>query len=679
MPPMSNRSALAVVCVLLLTACAPFNAASPFASTPAQIAGAVATTTPVNQPSDSPAQAPTATTPPQLTPASTNEIAALDASTRRTRDQIELARALGSCRANPAACPSVAATTPPDLRVGEVRPFYITDMSDNVHHEIQAALRYAGPVVLMYVEQGVTYNQADLERAAQVFETEIYPRTRAIFGSEAQPGVDGDPRVTVLNARDPDSTDMVVGYYSSQDSLPRQVNRYSNERELFFMNIARLSFARPEYLDVLAHEFQHMIHQNEHAGSATWFNEGCAQLAEDLNGFTTSSFPGLYLANPDVQLTDWAASPSAALLHYGAAHLFMRYIYAQYAGKGEIRPLIEAGAGDKLQAFVELAAHKRPDVRSFPQIVGDWAVANLIDNPTVGDGRYSYDVGDMPGLLPGRVVPLPLALGGTIHSDVAQYGADYFALPAGTHKLTFIGTPSVSVTAVLPHDRFAWWSNRSDDSLATLTRPFDLRGLRSATLSFATWYELETNYDYAFVTVSTDGGATWETLPGTLTTTSDPQGTNYGNALTGVSGQSAAAFENGERGTWVTEQMNLAPYAGKEVLLRFWQINDQAFDAPGMLIDDLRIPELGYSDNVESGDGGWQAQGFARIDGHLPQLWELRLVRTAADGTISVEPVTVDALGAATATLAEGEQGVFVVIGATPYTSEHATYHLTVT
>jgi hypothetical protein len=128
----------------------------------------------------------------------------------------------------------------------------------------------------------------------------------------------------------------------------------------------------------------------------------------------------------------------------------------------------------------------------------------------------------------------------------------------------------------------------------------------------------------------------------------------------------------------VEETIDLTPYVGQEVLVRFWQINDEGFNAPGILIDNLRIPEIGYSDDVEAGAGGWQAEGFVRVDGNLPQQWELRLVRTAADGSIGVENVPTSSTGQAALTLEQGEQGVLVVVATTPYTTEPASYMLTV-
>lgn len=678
---MKRTSLIVVIALVLLSSClSPTETPPP---TPATVITPVteSTAVPPQQPTtvvtpvvgstDAPPRPPTTVS---VTPTSgQDEIVLLDAVNRLPRDQVELARQLGACQPAPAECPYVARTEPLTVQVGERRSFFVTDFSDDTQYEITAELRYAGPIVLMYVEEGVPYNQAALERAARTFETEIYPRTREIFGSEVQPGVDGDNRITILNAVE--RSRQILGYYSSSDSLPRQVNRYSNEREMFFMNIELMPFDSNTYLDVLAHEFQHMIHQNEQPGSALWLNEGMSQLAEDLNGFQSEGFIPVYLRNTDLQLTGWGFAPGQSGAHYGAAHLFMRYMYAQYAGEEQLRPLIRANAGNNLEAFVALASPIRPDITHFRQLMADWAVANLINDPRVADGRYTYDTGtELSNLLPATV--RPTSIDNRYSDDIVQFGVDYLALPRNTRTVTFRGDQTVRIAGQMPRGRYAWWSNRSDDSVATLTRAVDLRGVNTATLTFDTWFEIEDDYDYAFVTVSTDGGQTWETLPGRWTTDYDPQGVNYGHGLTGVSGRPEANVEDGLRGRWVTEQMELTPFAGQEILLRFWSINDQGVHAPGILIDNIAIPEIGFRDDVEAGTGDWEAAGFVRIDGDLPQLWELRLVRTAADGQMSVDVVAPDTDGVATATLNPGERGVLVVIAVTPHTSERARYEV---
>jgi hypothetical protein len=602
-----------------------------------------------------------------------DELAALGAAQRQPHDRVVMARTLAG---QPDAS-MVARTTPLDVAVGHVRDFWVNDITDNSNYAVAAELRYAGPVVLMYVEQGLELDQAALEEAAQTFEQQIYPRTRELFGSEWQPGVDGDPRIVILNVGS--MSGGVIGYYSPRDSVPQDVNRFSNEHEMFYMNAGTIPPGSTSYLDTLAHEFQHMIHWNEQRSTSTWFNEGNSTLAEDLNGFVNHHFVATFLYEPDVQLTAWGELPGSSLAHYGASHLFMRYVYAQYAGEAGLVELVRADAGNNLEAFVQLARETRPDIADFGDLLADWSLANLLNDPTLADGRYAYNPEQVGiTLLPEEVRPVSLRAG-TSTLDVSQFGTDYHKLPPGPHTLNFAGDTSVHLTGALPRGTYAWWSGRSDNSVATLTRAFDLRDLDSATLQFDTWYEIEQDYDYAFVSVSTDEGATWQTLVGNHTTTDDPHGGNYGHGLTGVSGLPGEPTSIEERGRWITETMDLSPYAGQQVLVRFWQITDEGFNAPGILLDNIRIPELGYSDDVEAGNGGWQASGFVRVDGALAQDWELRLVRTAADGAVQIETLPVDAAGEASATLSEGEQGVLLVMATTPYTTEPASYQVTVT
>jgi hypothetical protein len=606
-------------------------------------------------------------------PTPVDPVAALDGARRPPADDLALALALGPCRPDPAAC-TINGEQIAAAQTGDVRSFWITDGGTYQPFQIEAELVYAGPIVQAYLERDRMERREATIAATRLFEAEIYPRTREIFGSEAPALVPDTAPITILNAHDP--ARRVLGYFSARDLLPVQANRFSNERQMFVMNVDLLDPATPAYLDVLAHEFQHMIHQHEAPGSATWFNEGNSQLAQDLNGYFGNSFTNIYLYDPDVQLTGWSSDPGRAGGHYGAAHLFMRYIYAHYAGVDQLLPLMRADAGNNLPAFVELAARSRPDYSAFGQLVGDWAVANLIDDPTVGDGRYTYATGhELPELLPGRPTLAPVNR--ELTGSVAQFGVDYLELPAGTTQLAFSGATAVGVAAEPPRGAYAWWSGRGDGSLATLTLPLDLRNLDRATLQFDTWYELEREFDYAFMTVSTDGGSTWETLPGNSTTTDDPQGHNFGHGFTGISGAPGASLSDGVRARWIMEQADLSPYAGREVLLRFWQVSDLAVNGPGWMIDNIRIPELGLNDDVEAGPGQWQAEGFSRVGAVLPQRWELRLVRTAADGSVSVEPLPLAADGRAAAQLAPDERGVLVVVAATPHTSERAGYILT--
>jgi hypothetical protein len=591
-----------------------------------------------------------------------NEVATLDILDQNVpprRDQVELAVEFGRIEEEQ----RVARTEPLDVEVGDKQVFSVTDVQEDRNYEITATLVLALEHVLVYVEDGVELDQAALERSARQFNDEIYPRNRELFGSEWSPGVDGDPRITILNAR----IRGAGGYFSGRDEVPRSVNQFSNEREMFYINIDNRIPGTDSYGDVLAHEFQHMIEWNESERPTTWMNEGLSQLAEELNGFDESviNVAPAYLLNPDLQLTDWADNPQESVPHYGASYLFMTYFYEKYGEALSLQQLIRDGAGERLDLFADVARQQNPDIEDFGDLYSDWAIANLVNDERYADGRYSYR--QLPGTV--HIQPLP----STLDESVAQFGSDYWELPASdeTHVVRFDGSDSIPVVATDPQGQVMWWSNRGDSAHSTLERSFDLRDVDAATLRFKLWYDIEQDYDYGFVSVSTDGGNTFTTLEGRYTTREDPQGANWGNGYTGTSGDGATP-------SWVDEEIDLTPYAGQEIVLRFSLVTDDAFNRPGMAIDDLQIPEIDVNDDVENDGAGWTAQGFVRTDNQLPQQWEVRLVRIDGD-TVPFEPLALDEQGVGEYRLEAGQRGALVVSATTPYTTERATYQLRVT
>jgi immune inhibitor A len=597
--------------------------------------------------------------PPQATiPATASDelanIETLDSITLPRRDAVQLALEFGRTTSTE----RVARTEPLPDQVGDVVTFWMSNIADDTYYTTTARLELALDHVLMYVEEGIEFDPADLERSARDFNDRIYPRNRELFGEEWSPGVDGDPRITVLNARIAGAG----GYFSGSDEVPRSVNRFSNEREMFYMNIDDRPLGSATYSSVLAHEFQHMIQWRQSIRPSTWINEGLSQLAEELNGYSDSSLGNLYLQDPDLQLTDWAEDPSVAGAHYGASYLFMSYFYDRYQEHIDLQQLVREGAGQHTQLLADDAAEALPAIRTFDQLFADWAVANLLDVDALENGRWSYSE------LPATVAPQQDD-DGVLTGEVAQYGADYIEVEQDDQErvLRFDGSDQIGVVAA-EADGAMWWSNRGDDAVSTLTRAFDLRQVQAATLQFRTWFDIEEGYDYVFAAVSTDGGTTWTTLEGDYTTTDDPQGANYGNGYTATSG--------GPTAEWVDESLDLTPYAGQEVLVRFSMVSDDAFNRPGMVIDDIRIEEIDFEDDAEAGASEWQAAGWVRTDNALLQRWQVRVV-TGEGNEAQVTDVPVDAQGVAEIRIPSNTPAVVVVMATTPHTSERATYEMT--
>ena len=119
-------------------------------------------------------------------------------------------------------------------------------------------------------------------------------------------------------------------------------------------------------------------------------------------------------------------------------------------------------------------------------------------------------------------------------------------------------------------------------------------------------------------------GNAWKTLAGRHTTDADPRGQNLGNGFTGHSG-------GGDVPVWVDEAMDLTPYAGQKVLVRFFNITDQSYHGSGVAIDDVAIPEIGFADDAEA-DRGWQASGFLRSVNAATLDWAVQVIAFSAAG-----------------------------------------------
>jgi len=174
-----------------------------------------------------------------------------------TRDLRDL-----TVRLNPAVdeVPLVVNTEQPDYQIGEQIQFWVHNLDTNRSSPIMAELIDKTAVVYVWVEVGQAHDKEAISRSIDRFSQQSYPAEVAFFGSEWYPGVDNDPRLHILHAMGVGSG--VAGYYSSADEYSRLANPYSNEKEMFYINLRWLNNAADYnyYETVLAHEFQHMIH-----------------------------------------------------------------------------------------------------------------------------------------------------------------------------------------------------------------------------------------------------------------------------------------------------------------------------------------------------------------------------------------------------------------------------------
>jgi immune inhibitor A len=575
-----------------------------------------------------------------------------------TRDLLELAHRLQGL---PEPIQAARSGPPPGYELGDRATFRLQNQETNTFFTATATLRCETAHTTWWIEDGYVVPAEDLQRSAWNFENQTYPTNHRYFGSEWNPGIDGDPHIYIFLGKVPG----VGGYFSGPDEYPVEVRPDSNEHEMFYVNLDNASVGDSYFDGVLAHEFQHMIHWAMDRDEDTWVNEGLSELAGQVNGYDLGSTDSLFSHAPDTPLTAWPELEDSGP-HYGAAHLFLAYFLEQYGD--DAIPQLVAEPADGAAGFDAVLSRLDPNGRRFDDLFADWVIANYLDDPALAQGRYGYDALDVeqPSYA-ARYATYPAGERATVH----QYAADYILLEGqGDLQIEFEGDTVVPLVGNETHSgQVQWWSSRGDERDATLTRAFDLSGLEQATLQAWLWYDLETDFDYAYVEASADGGQTWRLLANSDTTTANPNDSSYGPALTGLSG-------GGEKAHWVQETFDLSRYAGGPVLVRFEVITDESVNQPGLCLDDITIPELGYHDDVEAGQDGWQAEGWLRVTDHIPQTFVVQLITSGDE--VRVERMPLDASMHGTLAVhglgREIDRAVLVVSALAPATTEMAAY-----
>jgi immune inhibitor A len=254
-------------------------------------------------------------------------------------------------------------------------------------------------------------------------------------------------------------------------------------------------------------------------------------------------------------------------------------------------------------------------------------------------------------------------------TSVHQYGIDIIEISCrGDYVFEFQGSTSVQLIPVgAASGSFSFWSNKGDISNPTLTREFDLSGVSGPVeMTFHAWYNIETDWDYAYVEASING-EDWTILDTPGCTTYNPTGNSYG---CGYTGQTTG---------WVKESVDLSDYAGGKVFVRFDYITDTAVNEDGFLVDDIQIDAIDYVTDFEEDDNSWVAEGFVRVENILPQTYRVTLIRISNETT--VETVYLDQNMYAKVPFSidsRGDKLVVIISGTTRFTTQPTQYSYSV-
>ncbi|MCO7176962.1 immune inhibitor A domain-containing protein [Sporolactobacillus kofuensis] len=189
-------------------------------------------------------------------------------------------------------------------------------------------------------------------------------------------------------------------------------------------------------------------------------------------------------------------------------------------------------------------------------------------------------------------------------SDITSKGTEVLLDEAATK-----GTNNDAVRIDLPDKEtvvntptsgsYEYFSGSGDDLDQSMTKTIDLTNVTDAKLTFKTWYSIEQDWDYASVQVN------GKSIPGSITTTNDPNEQNPGNGITGDS--------NG----WVDATFDLSAYTGQKIDLSFNYWTDVAVAQPGFYVDDIKVTADGNAIVTDDAEGtpSFTLNGFKKDQG----------------------------------------------------------------
>ncbi len=145
-----------------------------------------------------------------------------------------------------------------------------------------------------------------------------------------------------------------------------------------------------------------------------------------------------------------------------------------------------------------------------------------------------------------------------------------------------------------------FYSGQGDNRNASVTSP-SFTVPAGGQLTAKVNYNIETDWDYAYAEVSTNGGTSFTPVHTNLSTNTDPNNQNDGEGITGDSGDA-----------WVDLTADLSAYSGQAVKIRFRMFNDAAFHEFGFKVDDIAVGTA-LTTGVEDDAPTWTKDGFVVV------------------------------------------------------------------
>ncbi len=194
-----------------------------------------------------------------------------------------------------------------------------------------------------------------------------------------------------------------------------------------------------------------------------------------------------------------------------------------------------------------------PVMAELPDTVGTSFQLSWTHEDPAGNDAVSFDVAE---------------LASPLHTDGAE--ADY---PFGWMRDGFNRSTTFEYEG-----NYSYYSGRANNLNNTMTTQVPYEVQAGDAFTFYTWFNIEEDWDYAYVRISTDGGSSWQNLGGNITTNTNPNGSNQGNGITGRL-NTTETFEEAI--------FPLDDYVGEQALFQLAYITDTYVNEQGLYADNI--------------------------------------------------------------------------------------------
>lgn len=279
-------------------------------------------------------------------------------------------------------------------------------------YELVARRVAVGEHVVLYLEEGMEEDQADIQETVSVFDEKIFPIETATL--HAAPDRDDNGKILLLGL---DGGNYYGGYFTPfniyTEEEAEEFGFHSNAMDMVFINTLFGWSVR----EVVTHEFAHLLYQEQHPTETdynAYHNEGLAECAVHLVHGANDTAASYYFNDfgGDLRggksLIQWEYGNYS---QYAQAYVYWTYVASRLGGVSAYGDLFKV-SGDPADIDAYLQAQLGQGITSLQL---DWLAAMRVGAPA---GKYGFA---------GLLVPQPpqsLSAGGPV--SLAPFAAAYF-------------------------------------------------------------------------------------------------------------------------------------------------------------------------------------------------------------------------------------------------------------